>query len=324
MAKRSLIEQLDEAVQALLAQPDAPLPQVDASLAPLLRVAAELRDLPREDFKMRLMTGLQEKATPPQPRVEPIPRGYRTITPYVVVQQAAELIDFVKNAFGGKEVFRSTGTAGGIHCEMQVGDSKMMIGGGGQWKGTPMPTSLHLYVKDADSVYQSALAAGATSVQEPIDQFYGDREAGVHDLGGNHWYISTHKATGDVPPGMNTLTVFLHPKSSTEMLAFLKRAFQVEDVEYHASPEGMVHYASVKIGTSILEMGDAHGPHQPMPTMFYVYVDDVDSWYARALEAGAKSMYAPADQPYGDRNAGVEDPFGNQWYLATHVKDVMP
>jgi len=324
MPKRILIEQLDEAVQTLLAHPDAPLPQVDASLAPLLRIAAELRDLPMENFKARLKSDLQEKAAPAAPRVEPIPKGYRTITPYITVQGAAELIDFVKNAFDGVEAFRSIGPAGGIHCEIQIGDSKLMIGGGGQWRGTPMPTSLHLYVNDADAVYGRALAAGATSVHEPIDQFYGDREASVQDAGGNHWYISTHKATGGVPPGMNTLTVFLHPKGAPEMIDFLKRAFRAEQIEYHASPAGAVQYASVRIGTSILEMGEAHGPYQPRPTMFYVYVDDVDAWYARALESGAKSIHAPADQPYGDRNAGVEDPFGNQWYLATHVKDVAP
>jgi PhnB protein len=322
MAKRSLIEQLDEAVQAMLAQSDAQLPSVDSSLVPLLRVAADLRNLPREEFKMRLKAELQELAAPKTTHVGPIPKGYRTITPYIVVQQAAELIDFVKGAFAGEETFRSIGPAGGIHCEVQVGDSKMMIGGGGQWKGTPMPTSIHLYVKDADAVYRRALAAGATSLHEPVDQFYGDREASVRDVGGNHWYIATHKATGEAPEGMNTVTVFLHPKGAPDVIAFLERAFDAEVVERHASPDGVIRHANLKIGTSMLEMGEAHGPYQPMPTMFYLYVDRVDAWYARALEAGARSLHAPADQPYGDRNAGVEDPFGNQWYLATHVKDV--
>jgi PhnB protein len=69
-------------------------------------------------------------------------------------------------------------------------------------------------------------------------------------------------------------------------------------------------------------MGEAHGPYQPMPTMFYLYVPDVDALYQRAINAGATSMSAPADQPYGDRSAGVKDAFGNQWYIATHFKDV--
>jgi len=59
-----------------------------------------------------------------------------------------------------------------------------------------------------------------------------------------------------------------------------------------------------------------------MPTTFYLYVEDTDALYNRAIAAGAKSLSAPADQPYGDRNAGVEDPFGNQWYIGTHINDV--
>jgi PhnB protein len=68
-------------------------------------------------------------------------------------------------------------------------------------------------------------------------------------------------------------------------------------------------------------MGEAHGDYQPMPTVFYMYVNNADASYDRALPAGAKSISAPADQPYGDRNAGVEDPFGNRWYIATQPKD---
>jgi uncharacterized glyoxalase superfamily protein PhnB len=68
-------------------------------------------------------------------------------------------------------------------------------------------------------------------------------------------------------------------------------------------------------------MGEAHGPYQPMPTMFYLYVPNVDASYRRALEAGATSLSQPTDQPYGDRTAGVKDAFGNQWYLATQLRE---
>jgi len=69
-------------------------------------------------------------------------------------------------------------------------------------------------------------------------------------------------------------------------------------------------------------MGEAHGPYQPMPTMFYLYVPDVDAMYSRALHAGATSAGEPADQPYGDRTASVKDAIGNQWYIATHIRDM--
>ena len=105
------------------------------------------------------------------------------------------------------------------------------------------------------------------------------------------------------------------------MIAFLKKAFGVEDVEKYASPDGVINHATVRVGDSAIEMGEAHGPYQPMPTMFYVYVADVDGGYWRALQAGATSMSAPADQPFGDRTASVRDMFGNTWYLATQNRE---
>jgi uncharacterized glyoxalase superfamily protein PhnB len=78
----------------------------------------------------------------------------------------------------------------------------------------------------------------------------------------------------------------------------------------------------IKVGDSHMEMGEAQGPYQPMKSMFYLYVPDVDTVYRKALAAGAKSLNEPADQPYGDRVGAVTDVFGNQWWIATHVKDV--
>jgi len=83
-----------------------------------------------------------------------------------------------------------------------------------------------------------------------------------------------------------------------------------------------MHHATLQIGTSHLEMGEAQGPYQPMKSMFYLYVPDADAAYRRALVAGATSLHEPADQPYGDRSAAVKDVFGNIWYVATHVKDM--
>jgi PhnB protein len=71
-------------------------------------------------------------------------------------------------------------------------------------------------------------------------------------------------------------------------------------------------------------MGETQGKYPPMPTMFYLYVPDCDAVYQRALKAGATSISEPVDLPYGDRSGGVKDAFGNQWYIATHIKDVTP
>jgi len=95
------------------------------------------------------------------------------------------------------------------------------------------------------------------------------------------------------------------------MIDFLERALGAEEQYRHQSPDGVIHHATVKIGDSVVEMGEAHGPWQPMPTMFYLYVDDVDRWYRHALANGGASISEPKDQPFGDRLAGVRDPFDN-------------
>ena len=109
MPKRSLpdkvmIEQLDQAVSQLLAAPKAKLHSEDPGLLPLLRVAAALRQLPREEFKARLKSDLERSTSMSTPAVKPIREGFRTITPYLIVEGAVELIDFVKQAFGAEEL----------------------------------------------------------------------------------------------------------------------------------------------------------------------------------------------------------------------------
>ena len=278
-------------------------------------------------FDAMMEAGVSTQPAQTSKPVNPIREGFHTITPYLVVNQAAELIDFVKNVFGATEDFRSTGSAGGIHCEVRLGDSVMMLGGGGAWRGAPTPTALHVYVPDTDAVYLRALEAGATSLRPPADQPYGDRDASVRDPYGNHWYIGTHKAGAPgryIPEGLRQVSVYLHPKGTEEVIAFLERALRAVVVDRAQEPGGPIHHARLRIGDSILEMGEAHAEFQPMPTTFYLYVEDCDALYERAMSAGATSLHSPADQPYGDRNAGVKDPFGNTWYLSTHVKDVAP
>ena len=156
----------------------------------------------------------------------------------------------------------------------------------------------------------------------PMDQPYGDRESGVKDLSGNHWYIATHKGASYIPEGLRTVTSFLHPRGAARMIDFLKQAFGAEEQDRAQSPDGVIHHATMRIGDSMIEMGEAHGEWQPMATMFYLYVDDVDAWYRRALEAGATSHQEPEDQPYGDRVGAVADAFENIWYIATPTTSV--
>jgi PhnB protein len=260
-----------------------------------------------------------------QGNVSPIPRGFRTVTPYLIAEDGPALMEFAKQAFGAEETFRTVGPAGGLHGEVRIGDSMLMMGGGipgHEFRATRNTHALHIYVKDADAVYEKALAAGATLIDEPRDQAYGERSASVKDPAGNYWYIATHKGESYLPKGLNNVNVYMHPLRAEPVIGFLKRAFGAQEMAKYASPDGVVQHAEIRVGDSVVEMGEAQGKYPPMPTMFYLYVPDVDAVYRRALAAGATSFQQPADQPHGDRTAAVKDVFGNQWYIATHIKDV--
>jgi len=280
-------------------------------------------EMPVEEMHRRFRAMMPEKK---KPAVDPVPKGYTTLTTYLVAQDADGLIQFMTKAFGAEETFRSgPGSEGGLHCEVRIGDSMLMVGGGGagmKWRGTPMPSAFHIYVPDCDATYARALEAGAASIAEPADQDYGERTATVKDAAGNFWYIATYKGESYKSEGAPTLQPYLHPLRAEPVLNFMKRAFGAEELGRYTAPDGVIHHTTVRIGNAHMEMGEAHGPYQPMPTMFYLYVEDCDALYKRAMSAGATSISEPKDQPYGDRSGGVVDPFGNKWYIATHVKDV--
>ena len=248
-----------------------------------------------------------------------IPEGKQALTPYLVVPRAEPVIEFVKDVFGAEEIFRGVGSAGGLHCEVRIGDSPLMIGGGREgiaWDREPSLLAMHIYVEDTDAVYRRALEAGAASIHEPMDQAYGERSAAVKDQAGNYWYIATSQGARFVPEGLRTLTPYLHPLRAEPLIKFLKQAFDAQELEKYATPDGVIQHAKIKIGDSMIEMGEAQGPYQPMQAMFTLLVPDVEAAYSRALHAGASSISGPADQPYGVRSAAVKDTFGNQWYLS--------
>jgi PhnB protein len=337
MDNLSLIEEVDQAVEALLAHPGVALSPADAEVASLVSVAAELRNLPREEFRAELKKDLERRismtmqaqiaetkpgSTPAKPHSEESP----TVIPYLTVANVHEEIAFIRKVFAGEGQIYGLGSAGGFHSEFKIGEAMLMIGGGGEgstWKGTPSPASLHIYVEDVDAVYERAAQAGATALHPPMDQEYGERSAAFVDPGGNHWYPATAKGAHYILEGAQSLMPYLHPRGAERQIEFLRQAFGAEEMFRHASPEGVIYHAKVKIGNSIVEMGEAHDQWQPMPGTFMLYVDDVDASYAQAMStSGAVSMSEPADKPYGDRVAIVKDPFDNTWYLAKHIAGV--
>ena len=282
--------------------------------------------MPVEEMHRRMerMTEGPESGTMPGKAVPHIRPGFRMVTPYLVAKNGVALLDFAIAGLGAKELARFVMPTG-VHGEVQIGDSIIMMGGGlpgKEFAGPMQPGALHVYVEDADAVIRKAVAAGATLVDEPVDQDYGERSGAVQDPAGNLWYIATHQGGSYMPKGLHNVNPYLHPRRAEPLINFLKRAFGAQEIMKYVSPDGVVNHAEIRVGDSVVEMGEAHGKYETMPAMFYVYVPNVEAVYQRALAAGAKSFQEPTDQPYGDRNAGVQDNFGNKWYIATHIQDM--
>jgi PhnB protein len=134
-------------------------------------------------------------------QVKPIPNGYHSVTPYLIVHNAAEALAFYGKAFGAKEMFRMPGANNKItHAEIQIGDSRIMLAdevpsmqalSPKSIGGTPV--SLMIYVEDVDTVFKAAIKAGGTETRKVEDQFYGDRTGSLADPFGHVWHIATHK-----------------------------------------------------------------------------------------------------------------------------------
>ena len=337
MPKRSLIDQLEQAVQAMLARPDGRLMSLgkgfDPSLAPLVRIARDLRDLPREDFKVRLRTKLERSSqvenaakqaisSDASKRAETMPSGYHTIAPYIIVPRAGEFIEFLTNAFAGTERFRVGREPGSeliMHAEVAIGNSIVELADANE-QIPAAPMAIHLYFDDADAFYARAIEAGATSIYEVGDHVSGDRQGAVRDPFGNVWYIAMIQGWTPGPEGVPSVQPYLHLRGSEKMIPFLENAFGgVVTGHVPLSPEGHVLHATIQIGDNTLELDEAHGEFQPMPCHLHLHVDDADAMHGRALRAGATSIDAPSNKPYG-RSGGVKDAFGNSWYVTSPLQ----
>ena len=242
------------------------------------------------------------------------PAGFGTVTPYLVGRGVPRLHEFLREAFDAEILASYPRPDGSImHSEARIGDSVVEMGESDEHENRQC--ELHLYVPDADATYARALAAGAQSLAAPVDQPYGDREAGIVDPIGNHWYIATH---GEEirPEGFRSVTPFLHARGAGALIDFMKTVFEARETSRDADPSGTILHAVVAIGDSPIEIGEAHGDYQPMPIGLHVFVDDVDGVYERAMRAGATTYMEPKNEPYGQRVAGVTDQDGNRWFMA--------
>jgi PhnB protein len=122
------------------------------------------------------------------------------------------------------------------------------------------------------------------------------------------------------PFDLHTITPYLIVSDVKTLIEFLSRIFPVtRRGDIHYRDDGSVRHAEVKIGDSVLMMGEPEGTIKAMRSALYVYVQNCDEAYVKALEAGANPLAPPADYPHGDRYAGIRDPWANIWWLVTHA-----
>jgi uncharacterized glyoxalase superfamily protein PhnB len=245
--------------------------------------------------------------------------GFNNIAPYIVVNGADRFIEFLKSAFQGTERLRVPRPDGAVmHAEIGIGNSVIELADTNE-QHPPRPTTVHLYVDDADAAYERAWRAGATSIY-PVDHHVsGDRQGCVKDEFGNVWYIAMAKTWEPAADQMRSVQPYLHLHGAEKMIPFAEAAFHAETLGVTKSPEGKILHATIRIGHATFEIDEANGEFQPMPCYLHAYVPDADACYAEAFRAGATSVEAPATKPYGERSAAVKDMFGNTWFLATYL-----
>jgi PhnB protein len=316
MAERPLADRLDETVDAIVARGDATAALSDSELAPLARIAGDLHHYPSPQFKAKLRAQLERRTNVTAvSTTTAIREGFTTVTPYVRVGEAG-LVDFLARVFDAQETFSGRGGSG-MHREVRIGDSMLMIGEGGTGAGGVMPirpVAFHVFVKDVDATFERAIAAGAMSLGEPADRHYGERAGFVSDPFGNHWYIATPLGPQSLATALRTVTPVLHLKGAAEYVEFMKRALGAVEEMRAAEPSGALRYGRVRVGDAAIELGEG----DPMSGSFMLYVADPDTLYQQAIAAGATSIMALSDQPYG-RVGGVQDAVGNQWFFSRPV-----
>jgi PhnB protein len=324
MPDRTFVEQLDQAIESVLAGA-LPAADGDTELAALAEIVGRLRDMPAKGFKTRLKTELQGRAvmTTSTSTVVGVPAGFRTITPFIIHEKAPELVDFMKSTFGAEELKRNTaGDAYGFYSEVRIGDSVIMIGGGTAARWGNLPGAFHLYVEDCDAAYRRALEAGAVTLMgamgEPADRPYGERSAFVEDAFGNYWYIAKRLASAPAAEGLGTVLPYVHPEGARKYIDFLKRAFGAEEMAV-IEHSGRVMHAAVRVGDAVLETGEPADRTGIPANGFFLFVADVEAAYARARAAGASAVRPPEDIPYGLRSAIVKDPGGYLWWPARWI-----
>jgi PhnB protein len=299
-------------------------------VARLLPPVRDLRAMPRPEFKAALKKELHrrafmsETAKPALTGAQAVhyrPPAFPNIAPYFIVADGLKFLDFLVSVFAGVERGRHARPDGTLmHAEVAIGDSVVELSDASAQFPARQATT-HVYLQDADTAFARAIDAGATALFYPTSEHpSGDRWGALRDPFGNIWHIATPGSwalSGEQSP--RSVQPYLHLHGAEKMIPFLEAAFNAKALGVHQSPEGLVQHATIEISGATLEIDEAHDEFQPQPCLLHVYVPDPDTLYEQALRAGATSVEAPQDKPYGERSAGVKDAFGNLWYVARYT-----
>jgi len=127
-----------------------------------------------------------------------------------------------------------------------------------------------------------------------------------------------------IPDGFHAVTPYLFVEGASRLIEFIRAAFDGEVMFQQKRPDGAVMHATIRIGDSMLMLADPTAEFGAMPSSIYLYVSDCNTTYQRALASGGVSVFPIMTLPSGERYGGVKDPYGNIWWVATHVEDVPP
>ena len=304
------------------------------------------------------------------PAVSWIPEGYNSVTPGLVVEDVDAAVEFYVNAFGAEPRMKIAGPDGKtMHQEIRLGSGVVMLGAAVKGKNkTPTqlggtPVSVNYYVKDVDSVFAQAIAAGGKAIMPLENQFWGDRWGLMIDPFGHQWGLATAKvaltpdqikagaevgyapggkkkitaiwkkakpAASYIQPGYTEVSIALHMADNTEQLEQYKK-FGGSIRNVMPMPNGKLMHAEYVVGDSAVMLSDEmpeFGTKSPKtlggtPAFIFTYVKNVDAATKAAAAAGAKTK-GPTEMFWGDRVSWVEDASGHLWMFATHVRDVSP
>lgn len=247
-----------------------------------------------------------------------------------IVKDVEESISFYENYLGFEvEMHPASGFAILSKGDLRLLINEPGIGGAGQNMPdgtTPAPGSwnrVQLTVDDLGAEHRRLRNEGLTFRNEIVEGG-GGKQILLQDPSGNliELFEPARTMTKFKARGYHILTPFIATEDPEGLISFLRSAFGGEVTYLMRSEDEVLRHATVKIGDSKVMISPGTDLYKPMPVMLQVYVEDTDATYKKALELGAEAIEEPHNELYGDRRAGVQDKWGNKWWIATHIEDV--